>query len=323
MIKTLLYNRNTGEIRRGDEGLLAEWAENPDLWIWADFDSEDPLRERERFIEIFGLHPLVIDDAQRERHPPKLEVFDEYFFLLMNGLDTTTTDIDFNAIQIALFVSDRFLVTRHHEESVSIDAAWEAAGNRGIDVPAGSAHVAYRVLRRITDRYTHLVEGLQRRLDEMEDEMFENPRDVLLEELIGYGRNLKKLWRIFNYHQGLFVRLSRKDHPFIGKQQRHEFIDVFEHTERLSSLTALYKELADDLMNGYISVTSHRLNQIMKVLTVVTVIFLPLTLLVGIYGMNFENMPELKSPNAYFVLLGVMGTIVTALLLLFWKIRWL
>ena len=105
--------------------------------------------------------------------------------------------------------------------------------------------------------------------------------------------------------------------------ERHEFNDVYEHTERVASLTTLYKDLVDDLMNGYISITSHRLNQIMKVLTVVTVIFLPLTLMVGIYGMNFEYIPELKFQYAYFILLGVMATLVTALLLLFRKIRWL
>jgi magnesium transporter len=117
--------------------------------------------------------------------------------------------------------------------------------------------------------------------------------------------------------------LSRKNHPFIDSQERHEYVDVFEHTERLASLTTLYKELTDDMMNGYISVTSHRLNQIMKVLTIVTVIFLPLSLMVGIYGMNFDYMPELKTHNGYFILLGVMGTLVATLLLLFRKIRWL
>ena len=139
------------------------------------------------------------------------------------------------------------------------------------------------------DRYTNIVEGFEYRLETAEDEMFENPRDALLQELIGYGRNLKRLLRIFNYHQGIFERLRRENQPFIKKQGHHEFNDVFEYTERLASLTALYKELTDDLMNGYISVASHRLHQIMKVLTVVTVIFMPLTVLAGIYGMNFDT----------------------------------
>lgn len=323
MIKTMLHDRKTGETRWGDEGLFGEWADNPDLWIWADFENEELPHEKQLLLETFGLHPLVIADAQRERHPPKLEVFDDYFFLLLLGLDTDTTDIDFRTIPLAFFVSDRFLVTRRKGESASVVTAWAEAGNGKLDVARGPTHVAYRILRCVTDRYTKLVEGLEYRLDTMQDEMFENPRDALLEGLIGYSRNLKRLRLIFNYHQNLFANLKRKDHPFIGKQERHEFIDVFEHTERLANFTTLYKELADDLMNGYISVTSHRLNQIMKVLTVVTVIFMPLTVLAGIYGMNFENMPELKFQNAYFVMLGVMGLIVISLLLLFRKMRWL
>ena len=275
------------------------------------------------FVGTFGLHPRVIADAQRERHQPKLELFDEYFFLLMKGLDATTSNIDFHTVQIAAFVSNRFLVTRRDAQSVSIDACWAEAENGKLDLARGPVHVAYQVLRRVTDRYTKLVEGLEQGIDVMEDEMFENPRDELLERLMGYGRNLKKLHRIFNYHLDVFTRLSRKDHPFIGKAERHEFIDLFEHTERIATITDLYRELTDDLMNGYISITSHRLNQIMKLLTVVTVIFLPLALLVGIYGMNFEYMPELKIGNAYFYLLGLMGSIAITLLLLFRKMRWL
>ncbi len=323
MIRTMLHNTETGESRWGNEELFAEWADNPQLWIWADFDNVDPEYEKQLFVETFKLHPLVISDAQRERHPPKLEVFDDYFFLLMQGLDANTTESGLGTIQIAFFVGDRFLLTRRSVESVSIDAVWSDAENGKLQLSRGPAHITYRILRRISDRYTNLVEDLEQKLEEIEAEMFENPRDALLENLIAYGRNLKRLQRIFNYHQDCFARLSRRDQPFIGKQERHEFTDVFEHTERLASLSSLYKELTDDLMNGYISVTSHRLNQIMKVLTVVTVIFLPLALLVGIYGMNFEDMPELKIKNAYYVLLSVMGLIVTSLLLLFRKMRWL
>jgi magnesium transporter len=86
MIRTLLYDRKTGESRWGDAGLIAEWTENPDLWIWADFSGEDSGEESRLLHEAFSLHPLVIADAQRDRHPPKLERFDEYFFLLINGL---------------------------------------------------------------------------------------------------------------------------------------------------------------------------------------------------------------------------------------------
>jgi magnesium transporter len=323
MIRTMLCNTSTGEIRQGDESLLAEWKDDPDLWIWADFDGVDSEREKALFVETFGLHPLAIADAQRERHPPKLETFDGCFFLLVHGLGTDATSDNFYTVQITFFVGHRFMLTRRAAPSLSIDSAWSDAENGLVNLSRGSSYVAYRILRRVTDRYTRLVEGLEEKLEEMEKDMFENPRDELLENLINYGQCLKRLRRVFNYHQDIFARLGRKDYPFVGEQQRHEYTDVFEHTERLASLASLYKELTDDLMNGYISVTSHRLNQIMKVLTVVTVVFLPLTLMVGIYGMNFENMPELKYEHAYYVLLSVMGGIVAALLLLFRKMRWL
>ena len=323
MIRIMLHNSKTQETTWGDEKLLSEWMNNPDIWIWADFDNEDLAHEKELFKKAFGLHSLAISDAQSERHPPKLEAFDDYFFLLVSGLNKTSTGIDFGTLPISFFVGHRFLVTRRALESISIDKIWEQAKKGNIDLSNGSAHVTYRILRQITDRYTNIVLGLESRLEEMEDEMFENPRDALLEELLGYGRALKRLRRIFEYHQHLFQKLSRQDNSFIEIKEHHEFNDVFEHTERLASLTILYKELTDDLMNGYISVTSHRLNQIMKVLTVVTVIFLPLTLLAGIYGMNFEYMPELKMKDAYFVMLGFMSFIVISLLLVFRKMRWI
>ena len=210
MIRTLLHDPRTGETRRGNEEQLSEWSENPDLWVWADFDNEELIGEKKNFLERFGLDPLVIADAQRERHPPKLEVFHEYFFLLLQGLDKGTTDIDFKTIQISFFLGDRFLITRRKAESVSIDSTWLEAEQGKFEVARGPSHIVYRILRRMTDRYTAVVEGLEDRLETMEDEMFENPRDALLEELIGYGRNLKRLQRIFNYHQGLTERLSRK-----------------------------------------------------------------------------------------------------------------
>ena len=323
MIKIFMRNMKTGDTRWGDESMLDEWSNDPELWMWADFSNVEQGREKEIFTEIFKLHPLAISDAQRKRHPPKLEAFDEHFFVLMQELDASASDIAFSTIQVAFFVGKRFLVTRHDFESISIDSVMRDIDAGVVNPSRGSGYITYNILRRLTDRYTKLVESLEPKLEDIETEMFEHPRDSLLEKLMEYGRNLKKLRRIFTYHQEMFSRLSRKDYPIIGKQERHEFLVAFEHTERLTSLTTLYKEVTDELMNGYISITSHRLNQIMKILTVVTVTFMPLTLIAGIYGMNFENMPELKIQNAYYMLLGVMGFIVGGLLLLFRKMKWL
>lgn len=174
----------------------------------------------------------------------------------------------------------------------------------------------------MTDRYTKIVLGLELRLDELEDEMFQSPDDRLLAELTEYNSHLKKLRRVMTYQHSTMSALSRVDTPacFVGTQ--HEFNDVYENTERLASLCTLYQELAVDLMQSYISLTSHRLNQIIKVLTIVTVIFLPLGLIAGLYGMNFEFMPGAGGHYGFFLTLMAMTALAATLLLIFRRLRW-
>jgi magnesium transporter len=164
---------------------------------------------------------------------------------------------------------------------------------------------------------------VESRLEELEEEMITNPRDQLLAELISYKTDLKKFHRVFLYHVQVMSALRKGKFPGIAQEQIHVINDVYEQQERASSLAELYYDTASDLIEGYISVASHRLNNIMKILTIVTAIFVPLSFLAGIYGMNFENMPELKSRQGYFILLGVMGMIALVLLSVFRNKRWL
>jgi magnesium transporter len=183
--------------------------------------------------------------------------------------------------------------------------------------------LALRLCRIMVDRYLGILLALEPRLEELEDEILSSPRDELLGELAGYKSSLKKLRRIFAYHQQVFSALRNGDYPLFGAEIVHELNDVYEHQERAVSLSGLYYELAVDLVESYISLASHHLNQIMKVLTIVTVIFVPLSFLAGLYGMNFENIPELHARYGYFILLGVMVGIAVTLLALFRKKRWL
>jgi magnesium transporter len=151
----------------------------------------------------------------------------------------------------------------------------------------------------------------------------ENPDDTILAELLGYKTELKKFRRVFLYHEQMFRELRSRSFPALGADIAHQVTDVYEQQERAGSLAGLYYEMASDMADGYISVASHHLNQIMKILTVVMSIFIPLSFLAGIYGMNFEYMPELHSRSGYFILLGVMGAIALLLISLFRRKRWL
>ena len=175
---------------------------------------------------------------------------------------------------------------------------------------------------RVTQRYGKILLDLEQRLDVIEDELFESPSDTLMKELVGYNTGLRKMHRILTYYVNVFEHL--RSHLHKSNDQHHgEIDDIYSVLGRFESLCAMYQAVITDLIEAYISLNGHRLNQIMKVLTIVTVIFVPLTLLVGIYGMNFEYMPELKSKNGYYILLSVMVGIVGGLMYLFRRMRWL
>ncbi len=323
MIRTLLYHPATQAVTVGNEEQLSAWQAQPDTIVWADFSDNEPGHELDMLVEHFGLHPLAIHDAQRTRHQPKIEAFDDHVFILLKGLGPDRDAFEFETIQIALFIGTRFLVTRHSGPSPSIDTLWQAAQQRDTPLAAGPDTLALRLSRISIDRFLNRLLTLEPILEDLEQEIAAHPKDAILTDLMGYKTTLRKFRRVLVYHQQIFLDLMNRQPPQVRAERIHEIKDVYEHQERAGSLATLYYEVSSDLIEGYISLASHRLNNIMKILTIVTAIFVPLSFLAGIYGMNFDNMPELKSRDGYYVLLGVMATIATILLLVFRRRRWL
>jgi magnesium transporter len=323
MIRTILYSPSTGGIKTGNEELLEAWQREPDAILWADFADHEPKVEEQILASRFGLHPLAIRDAQRDRHQPKIEAFSDNVFILLKGLRTQSEEFEFGTIQLAMFIGERFLVTRHSDHSRSIDALRKETDQNKALIAAGADVLALRLCRILADRYTTTLLALEPRLDDIEREIVEHPDDSILAEVIGYKTELRKFRRALVYHVHVFSELMKNPPPQVRPERVHEIRDVYEHQERASSLASLYYEVSSDLIEGYISLASHRLNNIIRILTIITAIFVPLTFLAGIYGMNFEYMPELKLHVGYFVLLGIMGAIAAILVLLFRRNRWL
>lgn len=323
MIHSILFRPDTGTIDHGGPELLDAWAHDHRSVIWVDLFDNDAEEEARFMIEHFGLDPLAIQDAQRSRHPPKIEAFDGVTFMLFKALHGEATGLTFQTIQLALFVGERFLVTRHSGPSPSVDQLNNEVIPENSIIAKGPDVLALRLLRIMNDRYLQLILALEPRLEQIEDDMIKDPNDELLAELINYKSELKKYTRVFLYHVQVLAELRRVDFPAIRPDQSHLINDVYEQQERVDSLGRLYYDTASDLIDGYISVASHRLNNIMKILTIITAIFVPLSFLAGIYGMNFEYMPELRSRAGYFILLGIMGSIVFILLSIFRKKKWL
>ncbi len=291
--------------------------------VWIDLVGDDSDQHREYMQDRLGLEKLAVDDALRHRHPPKFESLEDgWNFLLMRGFDATSTSVKFGTIQLAVFWRDNLVITRHAKSSASIAEVEAALASGEQPAPADAWRLLYAILRRLLDRYLPILLKIEARLEEIEELILKRPSDRLLAELMEFSSQLKRLRRIGGYHEKCFVSLRAHDPRSRGINVA-QLTDLFEQAERLYSLSSLQYETTADLTNGYLSVSAHRLNNVMRVLTVVTVLFVPLTFIAGIYGMNFEFMPELKWRWSYFIVLGSMASVAIGLLVLFRRRGWI
>jgi magnesium transporter len=318
----MLFDPDTKSGQSGGEELISDWKQSETGILWLDIEGGDAEHD-ELVLTDFGIHPLAIQDALRPRHPPKIERFDNYWFILMRGLDADSDGIDFGAIQLSIFVGERFLLSRHSQRSVSANWLFDQLKRDPAWMAEGPGSLAVRLSNRLARRYVELLLELEPRLDEIEEEMFENPDDELLSELTQYRSRLRKLTRIANYHHQIASILRETRDSLFDASLSHRIVDLYEQIERTQSLSSLFYQIATDLTDGYLGISSHRLNRVMQILTIITVIFVPLTFLAGIYGMNFQNMPELSTRTGYFVVIGIMFVIAVMQLIYFRRKRWM
>lgn len=291
--------------------------------VWIDLVGDETGAHRDFLQQCIGLDKLAVDDALRLRHPPKYEDLDDrWCFLLMRGFDANSTSVKFGTIQLALFWRDNLVVTRHAKPSASIAETAAALESGAQPAPGNAWKLLYSILRRLLDRYLPILLRIEARLEEIEEQILKRPSDRLLAELMEFSSQLKRLRRIGAYHEKCFASLRVHDSKARGITAS-QLTDLFEQAERLHSLATLQYETTADLTNGYLSVSAHRLNNVMRVLTVVTVLFVPLTFIAGIYGMNFEFMPELHWRWSYFAVLGSMLSVAIGLLVLFRRKGWI
>ncbi|HEY0892861.1 MAG TPA: magnesium transporter CorA family protein [Cellvibrio sp.] len=321
MIRTQLLTA-TGERIDGNAELIERWRNDSSSYIWIDLINEEQQNEKQ-FLLSMNCHPLAIEDVQRFRHPPKTETFDNYTLILYRGITEFNKDLTIQQMTIALFAGDRCLISCHPRHSLGITHYWENAYLENLLVSPGL--LASRIMRFSVGRYLESILAFEPSLNELEDAMQEKPNDEVMRELISYQSRLRKLKRIFSYHEKLVTNLL-KDIPqrLIDEDGdiEHGLQDLFERCERLHGLCTMYYEICGDLINGYLSISSHQLNNTMRVLTVITAIFVPLTFIAGIYGMNFDNMPELHMPYGYFYTLGGMLVIAAGFGIVAFK-KWL
>ncbi|MFT7008300.1 MAG: magnesium transporter [Colwellia sp.] len=323
MINCMLISPSS-PVKMGNEELVNEWEQDENTILWIDLDNVEKAKEKDILTQ-FGCHSLAILDAQRERHPPKIELFNDYIFLLYRGFVAKDDNLTFEHVQISMFIGHRVLITCHPESSIAINALFNVGSEKYLN--RSPVYLALKIFHSSCGNYLQQLFEFESHLEKIEDEFQTSGNDKMMREITAHRSQLVKIRRTFNYHvtigDTLNTYLEDEETSLITVKELHTVNDLRERLDRLLSLSQMYYDICGDLINGYMSVTSHQLNATMRVLTVITALFVPLTFLAGIYGMNFENIPELKFKYGYFSLLGLMSVISVGLIVWFKRKRWL
>lgn len=288
--------------------------------LWVDMVGRSP--ESDLILrDVFGFHELAVEDVYKEHHRPKVEDYDDYLYLIVEGLGDGWTLQQMEVFEVDIFVGKKFIVT-HHGGELELAAVREAITAGKTDVMTrGPAFVAHAIIDRIVDRIRPLGDRYMTMIDGIEANVLAGNDE--LAQIVALTGGLQSLRRIIALQRDVVARLARAEFDEIPAESKPFFRDVHEHLAQLADALDVQRDELNAVFNAFHSLSAHRMNEIMKVLTLVSTIMLPLTFLAGVYGMNFDNMPELHSKYGYYILWGAMIAITAGMTLYFRKRRWL
>ncbi|MGZ3420068.1 MAG: magnesium/cobalt transporter CorA [Polyangiales bacterium] len=294
---------------------------------WIDLLGRSPEAERVLGPDGANVHSLVVEDVFGDCTRPKIEDYDTYLYVLFHAPTPTPKDNDpetIDLVEIDLLIGPNWIVTHHAQSSNAIDAVFGDVGRGQKVIQRGAPWLAHAVLDRMVDDYVPLLDQLDQEVDSLEREVLAGETGgEILQRILGVKRQLQQLRRVAIHQKEVLHRLGRGEFDEIPADLLPFVRDVYDHFVRVTDLADSYRDLVASTFEAHLSVQSNKMNAIMKTLTLVSTMFMPLTFIAGIYGMNFEHMPELKTHNGYFVTLGVMALIAVTVLALYRRKKWL
>ncbi len=292
---------------------------------WLDIGEQTP--EKHKFlIDVLRIHPLVVEDIWCERSLPKVEDFDGYMYVLVHGTARGAVPSDIDLIELDILLGSNFVIT-HHEKSRSVSAVQEELRRSSRTLKKGPAWVMHSLLDHLVDHYMPLLDQMDEEIADLEDKVLAHagtPKEKgLMARVLTFKRALMKLRRISSHQRDILLRLSRREFDKIPDDAMPFYRDVYDHFARVTDLADGYRELVAGVMEAYLSVQSNRMNEIMKRLTIMSTIMMPLTFIAGVYGMNFQFMPELGWKLGYPAAIGLMIAVTVGVVTYFKAKRWL
>jgi magnesium transporter len=301
---------------------ISELLKMPDTFVW--LDLQNPTEEDVGLLRAeFGFHRLSIEDATRHHERPKLESFENYYFLVFYCLSYDEKQSRLFSQSIGLFIGANYIVTVHQGIIGSIDDTLRRWRGTVGEIESNTGALLYTLLDALVDDYFPVIDQLAERVEDIEEQIFERFREEALQEVFGLKRDLLAVRRVVAPERDVLNVLIRREVPIFDHTAIQYLQDVYDHIVRITDSIDTYRDLLSSALDAFLSVQSNRLNQIVKVLTITSIVLMSDALIAGIYGMNFEFMPELHWAYGYPLALGLMLVISVALVLFFRKRKWL
>jgi len=295
--------------------------------LWLDVAGLGDAGTIRRVGELFGFHPLALEDVVNTHQRPKFEDYVDYCFMVLRMLSPGE---NIETEQLGLFWGERFVVSFQERPGDCLDPVRHRIRNaRGHIRALGADYLAYALIDVVIDAYFPRLEKTGALLDELEDEITSSPQPDAMGRILELKRILLMLRRAIWPLRDEIAKLSREPHPLVSDQTRIFLRDCYDHTVQIIDLIESSREICADLRDYYLSVVNNRMSEVMKVLTIIATIFIPLGFIAGVYGMNFDpnvspwNMPLLRWPFGYPLIMGLMGALAGGMMVFFWRRGWL
>jgi len=291
---------------------------------WINVDGIHDVNTIEKIGENYGIHPLLLEDIMHTEQRPKLEDFEDYIFLVLKMLSFDEKEHRVDTEQVSLVLGPNYVISFQEREGDVFDPVRERIRNaKGRVRKMGADYLAYVLLDSVVDNYFLILEKIGDKIEEIEEDLIARPDSKTLQTIHYLKREMIFLRRSVWPLREVISSMSRQESKLIREPTKIFLRDVYDHTIQVIDTIENYRDMVSGMLEIYLSSISNRMNEVMKVLTIFAAIFIPLTFVAGVYGMNFKYMPELESHWGYFIVLAIMAGIGISMLIYFRKKHWL
>jgi magnesium transporter len=323
MSMTLLYHKGNNEIIKelsSNEMKDAVQSEKGELWL----DLVNPSKEEMDILEkVFELHPLTLEDCINTNTRPKIEQFEKYMFIVMHAAATTPRAQRVRTIELNICLGKNFIITIHQESIKGVEIAVDRAQKNPAMMSKGPDSLLHLIIDSLVDNYLPVLDVMDNKIGSIETQVLKNPTQKTLNNIFAVKKDVMYLRRFIGPQRDTVNFLSKENFQFINPKRRVYFRDVYDNMIFINDSIDTYRDIINGTFDAYLSTISNRTNDIMKVLTIIATIMMPLTLITGIYGMNFRVMPLLALKSGFYIISFFMMIIGICMLIYFKRKDWI